>query len=126
MKKIIELAENLCNHWKPISGSNISDLKALSEAIEKRRALEQTPITEDWLNEHGWEKKEMYWIRVYSHDKKMWLEWYPYEERLSRYVRCVDEWDNHSEKDELTDRMHCFNLAQLLDALELCGITMED
>lgn len=129
MKKIIELVEKALDTMQ-LPGFEITQemndaFAEVSNALAERRQLEQTPITEEWLKEHGWEKKEMYWIWVYPHDKKMWLEWYPYEERLSRYVHCVDEWDNHSEKDELTDRMHCFNLAALYDALELCNIKID-
>lgn len=137
MKKIIELAERMRIAQKRFYTKSdgvprkvaYADLKTKEQLFDDELArhwrLEQTPITEDWLKEHGFEKKEMYWIWVYPHDKKMWLEWYPYEERLSRFVHCVDEWDNHTEKDELTDRIHCFNLAQMLDALELCNIQID-
>lgn len=51
MKKILELAEKVCTNYT--SASIGLDIRKLRKLITERRQLEQTPITEDWLVEHG-------------------------------------------------------------------------
>ena len=52
MKKILELAEFVCNNAKPITRIAL-DIDRLEKELIKRKTLEQTPITEAWLKEHG-------------------------------------------------------------------------
>ena len=49
MKKIIELAEALCNVEGYVGTQYKEPFDNLSKAITERRQLEQTPITEYWL-----------------------------------------------------------------------------
>lgn len=112
MKKIIELAERVCNPRTPFI---ISDLYELDRAIGERKELEQTLITEEWLKEHGFEK-------------------YPstniYELATEDYtIHCTCECDTLTVYKHIDwDEDICYelpnprNVAQLQDACELCGI----
>lgn len=64
MKKIIELAEKAFDTMV-LPGAEVTQemddaFAKLEKAIKERRVLEQTPITEEWLKEHGWERNE--WV----------------------------------------------------------------
>lgn len=129
MKKIIELAEKALD-VSLLSGFYITQemenaLLKLSKAVKDRRELEQIPITEDWLKEHGW-----------AFD-------YTIEEAIADYcyVTCngyikkgegyLLDWCNGTLKvtNDFNDSeftKYDAALADLYDACELCGINLED
>lgn len=51
MKKIIELAEKVCEVFDHPFDEYLEAVNALKTALAERKALEQTPITEDWLKD---------------------------------------------------------------------------
>lgn len=128
MKKIIELAENY------LVGTRILTLEGdyykcgvgyeLAKAIAKRRTLEQTPITEEWLKEHGW---------IFDYTINECVADYHYV-TCNGYVKRGEgyllDWCNG-----LLNIVNDFNgaqftkydatLADLYDALELCNIQID-
>lgn len=55
MKQVMKAAETLCQMRHNGFGN---DLEALKEAVSKRHELENTELTSEWLENHGWEKIE--------------------------------------------------------------------
>lgn len=118
--KIIELAENY------LVGTRILTLEGdyykcgvgyeLAKAIEHRKKLEQTPITEEWLKEHGWEKNEMVFHG--------WSKTFEVGIREFATLILVNCYNKGWYVNDTPIRVN--TIAQLLDALELCGIYMED
>lgn len=108
MNKIIELAEKLSN--LAVGGNYVTMLvtrNKLNKAIAERKQLEQTPITEEWLKEHGWEED----IRHYE-----WTYWYNDKKQFISLIISNDECI-------LEDTSIVLNsLADLYDVVELCGI----
>lgn len=121
MKKIIELAENY------LVGTRILTLEGdyykcgvgyeLAKAIEHRRKLEQTPITEDWLKEHGWQRSTSDKSSLYPH--KWWIS--NSKGRMLQIRYDGEGWEIYP-----LWIFNIDNIAQLLDAMELCGINLED
>lgn len=81
--------------------------------------VEQIPLTEGFFRVNGFVKNLCYW--EYWIDNQSWLEFYKHENRLSRYWRGVDEWQNHSIQRETTFKCHGIHYVhQLQHALRLC------
>lgn len=124
MEKIIKLAEKATGDNKDAMSAYSSYLE-LKEAIKERRKLEQTPITEEWLKEHGWLQNGMTQENLEDCD----------------YENCDDTWCHPTEEvsiyiDYPTNKiMFCQDgnheiwinnsLADLYDALELCNIKID-
>lgn len=113
MKKIIELAENYLvetriltlegDYYKCGVGYE------LAKAIEHRRKLEQTPITENWLKEHGFIDEPQERMLIYR--------------KGAFGIECdLTTWEWYWANGDVT--LH--SLADLYDAAELCGINLED
>lgn len=114
MKKIIELAEKATGDNKDML-SAFASYQALKDALAKRKQLEQTPITEEWLKGHGWKRnnRNLWWkacnggmgiftlfIRVSTYNKWYWFV-------------------------NGNDYLCLTSIADLLDACELCGIKLD-
>lgn len=117
MKKIIELAEKVFNARIP---ALTSDIYELGIAISKRRKLEQTSITEEWLTKHGWKIHKVlhYAYKAIDYD---YIE-YDVKERVLEVFRNY-YFGNGAYADALIDNVD--NMAKLYDACELCGIELE-
>ena len=125
MKKIIELAQIFLSMCVQTWSYDKDTGRELAQALEKRIALEQTPITEEWLKEHGFVQNE---YRGYEYDLTM------DEGRTEiRYYRSGGEPDstmavykNIDFEDEVCYELpEPYFVAQLLDALELCDIKID-
>lgn len=106
MKKIIEAAEQVCELRLKYNSDTLS--RNLCDAIAERKRLEQTPITEEWLKEHGFVDEPHERMLIYRKgdfgiecNLSSW-EWY---------------WANG---DVLLN-----SLADLYAACELCGIELD-
>lgn len=128
MKKIIELAEKATGDNKDAMSAYFSYLE-LKKAIEERRKLEQTPITEDWLEKHGFyvsnelhSKRDKIYIKE---DVKVHLD-VDVETGVVGNADCI----------EIITTFYTFgkssygcdftiSLADLYDALELCNIQID-
>lgn len=139
MKKIIELAEKYLAHdmddrntWSNSwMRENDTMLCELLDAIAHRRKLEQTPITEDWLKEHGF-KNEYHgiWTKILRH----WKDCDNFSHTIGLSVSSQNIYNtmegelslivNADSKGYLSKSI--YSLADLYDAMELCGIKMED
>ncbi len=81
--------------------------------------IEQIPLTEGFFRVNGFVKNLCYW--KYRIDNQNWLEFYKHENRLARYWRGVDEWQNHSIQRETIFKCHGIHYVhQLQHALKLC------
>lgn len=112
MKKIIELAESY------IEDGTATSFCRLEDAIKERKILEQTPITEDWLKEHGWEKVG----RPYEWQEGIWVQRWNFEDWKKGRLEILDtpKYDGYTWKGiQLT------SVAKLLDACDLCGIKID-
>lgn len=98
----------------------------IGDRVARRRELEATPITEDWLKEHGWEVHEglrgfipaPYANRYIGRD---YLEYDMRRASLRVFLEYVEGDGTYSD-------FYCENIdsvAKLLDACELCGINLE-
>ena len=121
MKKIIELAERVCNARTPFG---TSEHRELDRAIGEHRELEQTPITEEWLKEHGFVQNR---YRSFEYDLIM------DEGRTEiHYYYSGGEPDstmsirkNINLEDEVCYELpEPYTAAQMFDACELCGIEL--
>ena len=111
MKKIIELAQIFPSMCVQTWSYDKETGRELAQALEKRLALEQTPITEEWLKEHGWtcltkdfygepsDKLSIAYTKGNAYEEKGWS------------IACT--------------RIHLRSLADLYDALELCDIQID-
>lgn len=123
MKNIIELAARYFDKIDNADGIEELEYKAeeskmkLQEALSEYKRLSETLITEEWLKEHGMEVIENlgYAGKVIG-DK--YVEYKPYLNLLRIFST-----DNG---DLLFIHRNILTIAQLLDAMELCGIKMED
>ena len=139
MNKILELAERYLNveywHTKVVSDEELEDCEieldkaynGLKEAIKVRKILEQTPITEEWLKEHGWEVHHYearpfenafhYATKMFGKDKAE----IDGRNNLTIYRESCPDGDIYADCliDEVT------TAAQLYDALELCNIKID-
>ena len=87
--------------------------------------IEQIPLTEGFFRVNGFIKNLCYW--EYRIDNQNWLEFYKHENRLARYWRGVDEWQNHSIQRETTFKCHGIHYVhQLQHALKLCYLECKD
>lgn len=126
MKNIIELAARYFDKIDNADGIEELEYKAeeskmkLQEALSEYKRLSETLITEDWLKEHGWKCWSVtgYGVRYYN-------KHYPH---VTIFLSGHDEGNIVEITDgELnTIRLSDISIAQLYDACELCGITMED
>lgn len=122
MKKIIELAEKVVEvHRQPESDKAVNQL---AFAIIERRELEQTPITEEWLKEHGWKNKPTYYgNRIYlSTGARYCIECF--FGCCAGDGCCLDIDENLPNGVNKVHKVHA-TLADLYDACELCGIKLE-
>lgn len=123
MKKIIELAKKVCSTEGFVDDNILKAIEDLDRGLVSRRKLETTPITEDWLKEHGFVLEPDGY--VYYDDSKGTHE---------QYYACVQlRHSGGARRIEIKTmwRSFCaeqgtFGLSYLLDAMELCGITMKD
>lgn len=123
MKKIIEAAEQVCELRLKYNSDTLS--RNLCDAIAERKRLEQTPITEEWLTEHGFVQNR---YRSFEYDLIM------DDGRTEiHYYRSGGEPDSTMSlhKNINLDNEVCYELpepytaAQMLDVCELCGIKLE-
>lgn len=131
MKKIIELAEKYFDEIDSADGIEELEYKAreskmkLQEALSEYKRLSETPITEDWLKEHGWEfdytieeaTADYHWVTCNGYIKQG-------EGYLLDWCNGILKISNDFENSEFSK--HGATLADLYDACELCEITMED
>ena len=130
MKKIIELAEKATmNHADAFSA--YASYLALKEAIEHRKTLEQTPITEEWLKEHGFvvsdeihSKRDKIYINP-EHGIKAYLD-VDCSEGVVGNADCIDIYGSSNQFHKENYCGHEISLSDLYDACELCGINLED
>lgn len=122
MKKIIEAAEQVCELRLKFNSDTLS--RNLCDAIAERKRLEQTPITEEWLQEHGWKIKSNYYGRpIYSSTGARYCIECFFGRRAGDGC-CLDI-------DEIlpngVNKVHKVyaTLADLYDACELCGIELD-
>lgn len=125
MKKIIELAEKYCD-------SAYSDDEALAQlefVLHERRVLEQTPITEDWLKEHGFKNERLgTWSNI-----RRWKDCDNFTHTVGASVSSQNIYNtmegelslivNADSKGYLAKSIN--TLADLYDACSLCGINLE-
>ena len=128
MKKIIELAERVCNARTPFV---TSDLYELDRAIGERKELESTPITEEWLTEHGFVVSD----EIHSKRDKIFI--YPeYGIKVYLDVDCSEGVVGNADCidiDGISNQFHKENygggkeisISDLYDACELCGIKLD-
>lgn len=92
----------------------------VANALAERRQLEQAPITEDWLKEHGWRQCGQYGHQ-FVHPKCFFWLFGLYGFTCWEIIKT--EYTAVGEKScvfcEIT------TVAQLLDALELCNIKID-
>lgn len=133
MKKIIELAENYLvetriltlegDYYKCGVGYE------LAKAIAERRTLEQTPITEDWLKEHGFvvsnelhSKRDKIYIKE---NIKIYLD-VDCRNGIVGYADCIEiNGDSDSFHKDTYSNRGWITLAELYDALGLCNIQID-
>lgn len=116
MKKIIELAQIFLSMCVQTWSYDKDTGRELAQALEKRLALEQTPITEEWLKEHGWERNE-----IVFHGWSKTFEVGIREFATLILVNCYNEgWYVNDTPIRVN------TLSDLYDACELCGINLED
>lgn len=125
MKKIIELAEKVYG----IDGLNGTTMyKAVNElgnACQEYRKLQQTPITEEWLKEHGFVQNE---YRDYEYDLTMdeGRTEIRYYKRGGEPESTMSVYKNINFEDEVCYELpEPYFVAQILDALELCNIKID-
>lgn len=114
MKKIIELAEKVVDLWGQPEEEKV--VNQLAFAIIERQELEQTPITEGWLKEHGWEVFEGYGDIYYKDFDTKRIEC----TRNLVGIGIIIYGEGISSS--LTGLR---SVANLYDACELCGITID-
>lgn len=132
MKKILELAEKMRIAQKRFYTKSdgvprkvaYADLKTKEQLFDtelaRRWRLKQTPITEDWLKEHGWRQCGQYGHQ-FVHPKCFFWLFGLYGFTCWEIIKT--EYTAVGEKScvfcEIT------TVAQLLDALELCNINID-
>lgn len=114
MKKIIELAEKATGDNKDALSAYSSYLE-LKNALAEYKRLSETPITENWLTEHGWERSE-----IVFHG---WTKTFEVGIREFATLILVNCYNKGWYVDYTPIRVN--TIADLLDALELCGITID-
>lgn len=121
MKKIIELADIYSESVKNNESVflQVKKKKELLVAIREYHTLQAIPITEDWLKEHGFEFNTEHISQPYIKEMKDWyisfvadINLLSVEKYKDRYVVC------RMQKRDAT-------LADLYDALDLCGIKID-
>lgn len=123
MKKIIELAKALALETFANSREVALALDELETAIAEYKQSEATPITEEWLKEHGW------YISDYNplHNARLMVgaDMLEYDEDRQDLTIFRDyEPESGVYADALIDNVD--NVAKLYDACELCGIELND
>lgn len=123
MKKIIELAEKYISDSDRLNGSSsLADVAKVSmeydrlkEAITLHKTLNQTPITEEWLKEHGWEKNNRnLWWKACNGEKGIFT--------LFVRVSTFNKWYWYVNGN---DYLCLTSIADLYDACDLCGIKID-
>lgn len=81
--------------------------------------IDSLPLTDDIMRRNGFigEGYLRFWV-----DDKKYIEYYPYEHRLTEYFEGVDEWDNHREIKDLLFRCTCRTVGDLRKAFDLMNI----
>ena len=128
MKKMIELAEKATGDNKDAL-SAFASYQALKDALAKRKQLEQTTITEEWLKEHGFAriKSEYDLVPYYQRGKyesdgiiMVWIN-----EESAIHIRYRPLINGGHDYTDLRDVLIPYkSLADLYDACELCGIEL--
>lgn len=80
-------------------------------------------ISRKILEENGWECDTMYATKRI--DEHISLDYYFHEHRLRKWYHGVDEWNNHSNINEVTFQAHCWYVHQLQNALRLAGVEVK-
>lgn len=136
MKKIIELAEKYI-HTKlgtedpPIHRIHVWEtFKALRSAIDEYKRLSETPITEDWLKEHGFKNER---LGIWSNILRQWKDCDNFTHTIGVSVSSQNIYNtmegelsliiNADSKGYLAKSIN--TLADLYDACELCEINLE-
>lgn len=117
MKKIIELAERVlyyAGRSLTLSYDEATEYLAcrdkLKQALTERHQLEQTPITEEWLKEHG---------GVHNSTLYRWEIWSEDNGTVLAVTKAYGKWHITNTCIEVS------SLANLYDALDLCGIKID-
>lgn len=127
MKKIIEAAEKICELRLNYNSDTLS--RNLCVAIDERKRLEQTPITEEWLKEHGFRRLKTEYDIVPYYQKGEYesegiiMVWIEEKSIRVRYRPLTDDTRSYLELRDVI--VPCKSLADLYDACELCGIELE-
>lgn len=114
MKKIIEAAEQVCELRLKFNSDTLS--RNLCDAIAEYKRLKETPITEEWLKEHGWHISDIDPL----HYARLIISANMLEYDLDRHELTVFRCYEPESKVCAVD-----NMAKLYDACELCGIKLE-
>lgn len=112
MKEIIELADKACSDHSANPMGAFADYLKLKEALSKRKELEATPITEDWLKEHGW-----------IQDLFNGSIWGGISTVNDNYPLHLEMYDGYARIQYTPVKIS--NIADLYDACELCGIKID-
>lgn len=83
------------------------------------------PITNEILEKNGWDTSSGYITHRLDYDDRQWIEYYPFERRLTKYSTVPDEWNNHSKQREIIFKMHCTYVHEFQKGLEICGSCLE-
>lgn len=126
MKKIIELAEKICNLNWVIRNEFIEQMR---NEFTERRQLEQTPITEEWLKGHGFvvsnelhSKRDKIYIKE---NIKVYLD-VDCRNGIIGNADCIEiNGDSNSFHKDTYDNKSRITLADLYDILELCNIQID-
>lgn len=123
MNKIIELAERY------MDTESEHDYTELAIVLGNRKILEQTPITEKWLKEHGFvvsnelhSKRDKIYIKG---NIKVYLD-VDCRNGIIGNADCIEiNGDSNSFHKDTYDNRSRITLADLYDALELCNIKID-
>lgn len=121
MKKATELLERLSAQLK----YNTDPLSIeVCEYVRVRKELERTPITEEWLLRHGFEKPQgalVSWRKIIG-DKTIYVD---VHDGISRFeIDLITNYKGYDIEHVLAAPDNA-KLATLYDACELCGIELK-
>ena len=88
-------------------------------SVNKVVDIDSLPLTDDIMRRNGFigEGYLRFWV-----DDKKYIEYYPYEHRLTEYYEDVDEWDNHVVVKDIIFRCTCRTVGDLKKAFDLMNI----
>lgn len=125
MKKIIELAEQVYELRLKYNSDTLS--RDLHDAIAERKRLEQTPITEEWLLEHGWTEmlEHLGCVKIMVGNDHLEYDDYLEYDIIRKELSVFRNYEEGKciYPDALIDNVD--NVAKLYDACELCGIELK-